>query len=389
MKKLAITALSAALLSGCFGEDESNTNSVTGHVYIAQLIAADYSSSEIAVGTVGEADAIEGYAVKDDSDYTIDVYGQYLYHIGKNNLDTLTRYDSAADFLQADYTYNLAEPESASSNTYKLVQVAQDKAYLIRYGKASVQIIDPTADEDNFVKGSIDLSAYNAEGASVPYMADAVFTDGKLFVGMQRLASNYQVVTDSYIAVIDTTTDTEIDTSAAEGLNGLALSADNLSGMTATDDFLYVTGRGDYGNNSGALDRINLDDYSVETLIDGSTFSSLNDADNNTYYHVEAVTVVDDLGYVKLSVEQGYSALENPIYSFPVDTNIFTELSVEEFTDQKIGVMTAGPDSTLWVGVRNEEATDMYVMNSDGTIQETAIEFSMPVNELEFMEVQE
>ncbi|MEK9766791.1 MAG: hypothetical protein VW274_09970, partial [Thalassolituus sp.] len=217
MKKLAITALSAALLSGCFGEDESNTNSVTGHVYIAQLIAADYSSSEIAVGTVGEADAIEGYAVKDDSDYTIDVYGQYLYH-----------------------TYNLAEPESASSNTYKLVQVAQDKAYLIRYGKASVQIIDPTADEDNFVKGSIDLSAYNAEGASVPYMADAVFTDGKLFVGMQRLASNYQVVTDSYIAVIDTTTDTEIDTSAAEGLNGLALSADNLSGMTATDDFLYV-----------------------------------------------------------------------------------------------------------------------------------------------------
>lgn len=398
MKKIALTALSAAMLAGCFGEDSSNDNNVEGHTFIAQLRDASYTSSEIAIGTVGSTEIVENYASKDQSDYTIDVYEQYLYHIGRFNIDTLTRYDAAADFLQADYTYSLAEPESTSSNTHQFVQVAEDKAYVIRYGKTSIQIVDPSADEQNFVIGEIELSAYVAEDATYPRMTQALVHDGRLFVGMQRLGnadSNFAVASDSYVAVIDIATNTEIDTNESEaGLKGIQLNADNLKAMAIEDDYLYVAGRGDFSSNSGALDRINLDDYSVENLIDAETFASLNDVSddddpsNDTYFHVLSVAIVGDTGFVKINREQGYSTLSSPLYSFSVDNATeFTAVSTAELEDKKISIMKAGPDDTLWVGIDDAEAPDVYVLNEAGEVQGEPLEFSMPIIDLEFIEI--
>lgn len=415
MTRFILLMLTMVLITGCVGEDsEESPETLTpivsdntgdsaeddaedgdqlSTIFIAQLVAADYSSSEIALGYIEGDEIVEGYATQTASDYSIDVYGQYLYHIGKFNIDTLTRYDSEADFLQSDYTYNLAEPESSSTNTYKLVQVAENKAYLIRYGKASVQIIDPTADEDAFITGEIDLSAYNPSGRDVPSMSSAVLADGKLFVGMQRLDSGWQP-TQSYVAVIDTDTDTEIDTSAEEGLKGIALNTDNLSGLTNDDDYVYASGRGNYGDNSGALQRINIADYSVETLVDGTTFSSLNDvsddgdASNDVYYHITGAAIVDDTGFVKLNREQGYSSLNSLIYSFDTaDTSVFTAVTPDALNNKKISLMTAGPDDTLWLGIDSAEEPAVYILNEAGEVQGEALEFTMPVSEIEFMEI--
>jgi len=415
MTRFILLMLTMVLITGCVGEDsEESPETLTpivsdntgdsaeddaedgdqlSTIFIAQLVAADYSSSEIALGYIEGDEIVEGYATQTASDYSIDVYGQYLYHIGKFNIDTLTRYDSEADFLQSDYTYNLAEPESSSTNTYKLVQVAENKAYLIRYGKASVQIIDPTADEDAFITGEIDLSAYNPSGRDVPSMSSAVLADGKLFVGMQRLDSGWQP-TQSYVAVIDTDTDTEIDTSAEEGLKGIALNTDNLSGLTNDDDYVYASGRGNYGDNSGALQRINIADYSVETLVDGTTFSSLNDvsddgdASNDVYYHITGTAIVDDTGFVKLNREQGYSSLNSLIYSFDTaDTSVFTAVTPDALNNKKISLMTAGPDDTLWLGIDSAEEPAVYILNEAGEVQGEALEFTMPVSEIEFMEI--
>jgi len=400
MKKLALTALSAALLTGCFGDDSSSdsntvdTDDIQGHIFIAQLISGDYQTSEIAIGTVGENEFVENYASQDASDYTIDVYEQYLYHIGKFNIDTLTRYDAAAEFLQADYTYSLTEPESSSSNTHQFVQVAEDKAYVIRYGKTSIQIVDPSAvDEQNFVIGEIELSEYVAEDATYPRMTLALVHEDKLFVGLQRLGnadSSYAVASDSYVAVIDIATNTEIDTdSADEGLKGIQLSADNLYSMAEDDDYIYVAGRGDYSDNSGALERISLDDYSVDTLIDGSTFAALNDVENGVYYHVLAVEVVDDTLFVKINVEGG-DAPRGYIYSAPTSNPAnFTDVTPEAFAGEKIAVIQSGPDDTLWVSLDNAETPDVYVLNESAEVQGEALEFSMQVREIEFMEIRD
>ena len=402
MKKLALTALSAALLTGCFGDDSSSdsntvdTDDIQGHIFIAQLISGDYKTSEIAVGTVGENEFVENYASQDASDYTIDVYEQYLYHIGKFNIDTLTRYDAAAEFLQADYTYSLTEPESSSSNTYQFVQVAEDKAYVIRYGKSSILVVDPSADEENFVLGEIGLAAYVAEGATYPRMSAAVVADDKLFVGLQRLDADYQP-TQSYVAVIDIESDNEIDTNTNEtGLKGIPVNADNLFELVADDDYVYVSGRGDYSNNSGALDRISLDDYAVTNLVNGTTFSDLNDisddedTSNDTYYHVMSIALVDDTGFIKLNLEQGYTNLRSILYSFPLDdVASFTAVNPDVLKDEKIGILKSGPDNTLWVGIDNAEAPDIVVLNEEGEVQGEALKFSMPVIDLEFMEIRD
>ncbi|WP_297533998.1 hypothetical protein [Thalassolituus sp.] len=402
MKKLALTALSAALLTGCFGDDSSNdsntvdTDDIQGHIFIAQMRAADYSSSEIAIGTVGEAEIVENYASQDASDYTIDVYEQYLYHIGKRNIDTLTRYDAEAEFLQADYTYTLAEPESSSSNAYQIVQITEDKAYVIRYGKTSVQIVDPSADEQDFVLGEIDLAAYVADGATYPRMSAAVVADDKLFVGLQRLDADFQP-TQSYVAVIDIESDAEIDTNTDEsGLKGIPVNADNLFKLVADDNYVYASGRGDYSSNSGALDRISLDNYSVTNVVNGTTFSDLNDvsddedASNDTYYHVMSVALVDDTGFVKLNLEQGFTNLRSVLYSFPLnDVTNFTAVNPDVLNNEKIGILKSGPDDTLWVGIDNAEAPDVIILNEDGEVQGEALEFSMPLTDLEFMEIRD
>lgn len=416
MNRLIWLFLAAIAITGCVGEDSENNDEaplVIGgpdtdvpdegtpddnapedkdYLFIAQLKAADYSSSEIAVGVVGTTTVVEGYATSDDSDYTIDVYGQYLYHIGKYNIDTLTRYDSEAHFLQADYTYSLAEPESDTTNAYQIIQVADDKAYVIRYGKTSIQIVDPSADEANFVTGEIDMSAYTVEGATYPRMASGVVVDDKLFVGMQRLDSSWQP-TQSYVAVIDIETNTEIDTSSEEGLKGIAVNADNLFSLTTDGNHVYVAGRGNYGDNSGALDRINIDNYTVENIINGTTFPGLNDvsedgnASNDTYYHVLGAAIVGDTAFVKLNLEQGYTSLSSAIYSFPVsDSDNFTAVTPDVLSDEKIGILKAGPDETLWVGIDSAEAPDVIILNEEGEVQGEALEFSMPVVDLEFME---
>jgi len=392
MKKLALTALSAALLTGCFGDDSSNNGNpvdTQGPIFIAQLISADYLTSEIAIGTVSENEFVENYASQDASDYTIDVYEQYLYHIGRGSIDTLTRYDAAAEFLQEDYTYNLAEPESSSSNVYQIVQVAEDKAYVLRYGKTSVQVVDPSADEENFVLSEVELAAYVAEGATYPRMYSAVVSDDKLFVGMQRLDANWQP-TQSYVAVIDIATNTEIDTDAEdEGLKGIPLSADNLHSMALDDNYVYVAGRGNYSDNSGALDRISLNDYSVNTLIDGSTFAALNDDESGAYYHVLAVEVVGDTLFVQINLEGG-EAPRGYIYSAPISNpSSFTDVTPDAFAGEKIATVQSGPDNTLWVSLDNAETPDVYVLNENAEVQGEALEFSMPVREIEFMDIQD
>ena len=237
-----------------------------------------------------------------------------------------------------------------------------------------------------------------AEDATYPRMTQALVHDGRLFVGMQRLGnadSNFAVASDSYVAVIDIATNTEIDTNESEaGLKGIQLNADNLKAMAIEDGYLYVAGRGDFSSNSGALDRINLDDYSVENLIDAETFASLNDVSddddpsNDTYFHVLSVAIVGDTGFVKINREQGYSTLSSPLYSFSVDNATeFTAVSTAELEDKKISIMKAGPDDTLWVGIDDAEAPDVYVLNEAGEVQGEPLEFSMPIIDLEFIEI--
>lgn len=411
MKKIALVTASTLALCGCFGEDSDNNDIedvITApeptiepelepepiSAYVAQLIASDYSSSQVAVGlTSGTRTAVEGYFEKNESDYTIDVYGDYVYQIGKFGIDTLARVNTKVSLLLPEYEYSLAEDESSSTNAYQIIQTSETKAYLIRYGKDSIQIVDPSADEENFVTGSIDLSAYNPEGNDVPSMAGGVIVDDKLFVILQRQDANF-VAGTPYIAVIDTTTDTEIDTQpGVDGLKGIELNADNPDYLETDGNYIYVSGRGDYASNSGALDRIAVADYNLTNIIDGTTFASTlnddqgdDDASNDVYYHIRSIAIVDDTMFVSINLEVGYTNNETLLKTFSLSTpTAFTDIAPAALSGKKISLIKAGPKrETLWVAIDSAEAPDVVVLNEDATQNGVNIEFSQPVKDIEF-----
>ena len=356
--------------------------------------AADYSSSQVAVGNIlGDRTATDGLLIKDKSDFAISTYNNYLYHIGAFNIDSIDKYDTTKGVDAAEWSYSTNYSGDDSANTYKLVQQTETNGYLINYGSAKVLQVDPSASTyEGFVKAEIDLSAYTFSGAKYPRMSDAVIVNNHLFVAMQRLSLDFSP-NQPYIAVIDLDNNEEVDTNPQQsGLKGIPLSATNTFTIVEHNGFIYATGRGDYGSDTGGLDKIDTTTYAVTALIGDTSFPELNDPDNNTYYHVRDVAVVSDqLAYATLSIEAGWPnpntskiAIINPSSGALSLLNTVSEIDGKEISDINIDA-----NDRLWLGIANADNPGIYVLDTDtNTLSGEFIKLEMPVKHIEFLTVQ-
>ncbi len=400
-KSWVLLALSAGLAACGSDNDSSSSNEVPDidqpH-YVAQLVAPDYSSSQLAMGAVnGDRSATQGLLVKDQSDFGFSTYKGTLYHLGRFEIDTVSRYDSG-DLSTARWTYSSRQAgEQASANTYQLIQRSADEGYLIRYGSPLVLKVNPQATQaDEFIVASIDLSAYAPEDTDTPRMHQAVIDGDRLFVSMQRLDANWSAQT-AYIAVIDLDTLTELDTDPqTTGLAGIALEGSNPGSLALHNGRLYVSSRGDYGSDSGALEVIDTTTYQRTTLADGTTFAQLNenlqddDASNDVIYHIRDVAIASDqLGFALLSLEQGYNAVSSQVMPFNPQTGTFQtalQQSAPALTDLQLNDIEVGPEGRLWLSVSDASAPGLYVVDQDTlTINGDFIELDMPAAKIGFL----
>jgi hypothetical protein len=395
MKKISSALILTSLLVGCGGDDKTKDYQISENSYAVQMVAADYSSSQVAVGNLeGDRTAVQSLLVQDKSNFTISTFENTLYHIGKKDIDTLDTYIATNSLENSISTHSLSDDNAPSSNTYTLIQQNANNAYLIRYGSTSIMQVDPAND---LVTGNIDLSHYTFEGAEVPRMVDAKIVDNKLFVALQRLGASWSYE-QAYVAVIDLVTNIEIDTNPQqEGLKGIPLNGKNPLTIESHNGQLYVAGRGNYGSDTGALDKIDATTYEITNLIDNTSFPNLidfsddEDSTNDTYYHVTDVAVVSDqLAYAALNIEKGYTTLETKLASVNPTTGIFTllaepaELSAKEISDINIDA-----NDRLWLGIANSDAPGILVMDTDtNTINGEIIELDMPAKRIEFLTVQ-
>ncbi len=395
MKKIASLFIAASLLVGCGGDDNKKASfKITEDSYAVQMRAADYSSSQVAVGNIlGDRTATDGLLIKDKSDFAISTYNNYLYHIGAFNIDSIDKYDTTKGVDAAEWSYSTNYSGDDSANTYKLVQQTETNGYLINYGSAKVLQVDPSASTyEGFVKAEIDLSAYTFSGAKYPRMSDAVIVNNHLFVAMQRLSLDFSP-NQPYIAVIDLDNNEEVDTNPQQsGLKGIPLSATNTFTIVEHNGFIYATGRGDYGSDTGGLDKIDTTTYAVTALIGDTSFPELNDPDNNTYYHVRDVAVVSDqLAYATLSIEAGWPnpntskiAIINPSSGALSLLNTVSEIDGKEISDINIDA-----NDRLWLGIANADNPGIYVLDTDtNTLSGEFIKLEMPVKHIEFLTVQ-
>ncbi len=401
MKKTLILALTSTLLVACDDDNDFVNINISEDSYAVQMVAADYGSSQVAVGNViGDRTAIQGLMAKDKSDYTIDTYKNNLHHIGKFSIDTIDTYTADSSVNSSPVKNFPNDDESGSANTYRLVQTSVDTAFLIRNGYSSVLIGNPSATSTTeFKKGTIDLSAYNVEGTLSPNMSDAVVVGDNLFVLMQRLDSSWNPQ-QAYIAVIDVSDPTnpiEIDTDPqTDGLKGVALNAANPSALVEHNGAVYASGRGDFSADSGGLDKIDATTFTVTSVIDGEDYSEFNDTvtdvEKPIYYHITDVTVISDqLGYASLNIEQAYTTLKTQLVSFNPSTGAKIEtVSISGYEDKEIKDITTGPNGKLWIGISNADNPGILVLDTDtNTINGDFISLQMPPIRIEFLDIDE
>lgn len=307
--------------------------------YVAQLISADYTSSQIATGSQsGSRAATEGILTKTQSDYIIESYRNNVYHIGRYLIDSITKYDADINLVDAVWEYSAngdANTDVLSANPFDLIHESDNKAYLLRQDSPFVWQINPqAAEEEDFVVDKIDLSAYSIEGQKAPHTAAAAIKNGRLYIAMQRRDSNFEPQT-GYISVIDTSNNEEIDTDPTkDGLKGIAINTTNAFAVDIQDDYLYVQGRGAFRATShGGIDRINLNSYAVESITNDSTFDFMNanlndeDSSNDVGFHVTGMAVLSNTEmYITITQEQGYTTLNTRVAQFNPETGKLVEL---------------------------------------------------------------
>lgn len=283
----------------------------------------------------------DNFAVTDGSD---------LYAIGRFQQDNITRYN--IESLEADYQYSVVGDDGVSSNPYDIAFVSDTKAYVVRYGTGQVWIVNPSAEsQEEFFVGEIDLSAYDDDGATE--MARAVLVGDQLFVLMQRL-EQFAPTRNGYIAVIDTTTDTEILTGQGEdGLNGIELPMRNGMDMffnEATNDLVVASiGSENFFAPQGASTEtltggvllVDATDYSIEVLIDDDVLNEF----------VDSVAIVSaDKGYVVSVTAFGTAFLR----AFNPTTGVVDTDPLPNFNGVDITLVKLGPAGYVWVGISSE-----------------------------------
>lgn len=212
-----------------------------------------------------------------NTDFILVAYGDYFYRIERMDFNSITKYDVKNPETMI-YQYSCQGEDIAAANPHDLIFLSEQKAYLLRYGSTKAWIVNPSATtQAEFKTGEIDFSAY-ADNDGVPEMHKGTIVDGKLFVNIQRIDfsggwGNY-VYNTSYIAVIDTDTDTEIDTGKGEGgMKGIPSTIKNTGEIQylPENNMIYIQGSGTDGDLAGGIVSLNPDTYEVTKLVDDDT----------------------------------------------------------------------------------------------------------------------
>lgn len=342
--------------------------------------AADYSSgthSVISVDPVGGPREIQNDLQATVSDLGLNAYGRYFYVIERFYGDNVTKYDISNPSTPIWQFSTMDENDAvATSNPQNIIFVGPTKAYLLRHNSANAWIINPgTTDEDGFRTGYLDLSAYNDQDEYGPEMTNGILVDNYLFIICQRLnQDDSHSPNTAYMAVIDTTTDQEVDTGMGGDLKGIELPVKNPSAIEYDPEtgLIFVQGVGKYANSwsgtpaeySGGIATINPTTFETTLLIDDG------DDENHPYGNISGMTV--------LSANQGYFIGyagwgDNTMYEFNPTTGEVIGEANEYLKNKNISGMNAGvsADQNGMVWITNATDAEIVILNpTDNTIDE-------------------
>ena len=236
MYRISILAVSLLLLA--------NSSSAQSDLFV---ITTDFSTGSTAFLAANAAEAevnllgIHSDAVGHYHDGRVYIVNRF----GQDNILVLDAMDLRTPLTQFSV--------GNGTNPHDIEIVAPDKAYVTRYGTASLLIVNP---QDGAELGEIDLSAF-ADADGLPEVSQIVRVGERLYLSCQRLDRNggWGPVDVSYLIVVDLATDTLVDVDPdAEGVQGIALSAANPNSMAVVGEQIAVGVVVGFGDRTGGVE---------------------------------------------------------------------------------------------------------------------------------------
>ncbi|MDH5517575.1 MAG: hypothetical protein OEY36_07110 [Gammaproteobacteria bacterium] len=355
--KLLLTALSLLSLAGCdlLPEDSTQSYTPSSVTAVVATTSTDYTTGAISVITGDDNRIAANELLAGNSDRTVNTFNDHFYILDRETQSTITKFniiDSTYPVWQ--YSSQDALNEASSTNPHQIVFLSETKAYVLRYNRSTIWVVNPSATTAaDFKTGEIDLSAY-ADVDGAPEMTMGVIANGKLFVAMQRL-EYWSPVNNAYIAVIDTATDTEIDTTTSgTALKGIPLTIKNPTTSMqylAADDSIYIQAIGSYtdGEFIGGIEKVDATTYETSLIIDDGTATTHPDE------RVSAMAIVSPtLGYYVSYISWGSNAL----YRFDPSTGAETPTTIGTLATGNFSNITVDVNGLIWLSdVANGNAT--------------------------------
>ena len=298
----------------------------------AVVVTTNFETGLLVSAGTAAPHAVRHLDARINADAVVRSTGERVYVVNRflgDNLQVLDPAHGLATVLQCS--------TGQGSNPHDVVVVDAHKAYVTRYGRAQLWIVDPGASScDGFHTGTVDLGAY-ADADGIPEMAQMAVVGDRLFVTLEHLdrGDRFLPAGRGALAVVDLATDTVATTIALSGENPFS-DASGIGREPGTGKLLIGEVGRFYHSGDGGIERV--DPFTLRA---------------EGFMVTEDALGGDITDFVVLSPTKGYAVVllaENPprnvLVAFDPSQGTLTR---QMLTRAALPDIALAPDGTLWV----------------------------------------
>lgn len=334
--------------TGCdFGSDPSQPDTGSVNFIITSTVAIDYTEGNVGLVDIDSSRSYENLLTIGSDNFVKTYEGaSYICDRTKNTVIKITGSNISSE--NVDYE----SPIGNNANIHDIAFVSETKAYITQYNLNQLAVFNPSAGA--LISSSIDLSGYVAfygtdSVASAPYMDNAVYSNGKIYVTCQRLytgSGGYLTPGDTSLVLVISADNNTVE-------KAIKLQYKNPQGISLCGDKLYVSCTGCYGLQDGGIECIDL-------TTDTNTGSIV--AESNIGGDISTLLVISESkGYVIYS--SGWPA------SVVKEFNPATKVIGSDITGVDVAAGLAFDGTYLYAGDRSSTAPGIVKINSADNVK--------------------
>ncbi len=368
------------LATGCIHDNISDDGVVVSdNVAVITTIQADRSGGAHALITVDEERTVTTEILPTNgSDLAMSASGNSFFRIDRTTASIQKFNADRPGTLVSEFS--VAGNEEA--NPQDILLLNESKAYVFRRESNLVWIVNPSATvEEDYKIGEIDFSAYaDPDGNSEP--VSGLLVGDKLYVVLQNMEDQGSFVFVphiAYVAVIDTTTDQQIDIDTlTDGIQAITLPIKNPYYIVYQESLgkIFVQAGGDTWpalDYTGGIAVIDVNDYSVDTLID----------DNETTNSISNIAIISDTQAYFISYK---NYQDNYLFEFNPSNGDYFAVSLPELDGKDLADIEVDIDGKLWIASFVEKG--IYILDpAENEIEGSLIPTVFGPTDIEFVEL--